>query len=40
MIYSANVGDFWPFLGDIGSFLSPHIGRMLGNGYQLQIYIN
>jgi hypothetical protein len=33
-------GDFWPFLGDIGPFLRPDLGGKLGDGYQLQIYIN
>jgi hypothetical protein len=31
---------FWPILGDIGPFLRPDLGRKLGDGYQLQIYIN
>jgi hypothetical protein len=29
---------FWPFLGDIGLFLSPDFGRKLGMYNQLQIY--
>jgi hypothetical protein len=33
-------GDFWPILGDIGPFLRPDLGGKLGDGYQLQIYIN
>jgi hypothetical protein len=36
----SNFGDFWPILGDIGPFLRPNIGGKLGDGYQLQIYIN
>jgi hypothetical protein len=31
---------FWSFLGDIGPFLRPNLGGKLGDGYQLQIYIN
>jgi hypothetical protein len=31
---------FWSFLGDIGPFLRPDLGGKLGDGYQLQIYIN
>jgi hypothetical protein len=31
---------FWSFLGDIGPFLRPDLGEKLGDGYQLQIYIN
>jgi hypothetical protein len=31
---------FWSFCGDIGPFLRPDLGRKLGDGYQLQIYIN
>jgi hypothetical protein len=33
-------GDFWPFLGHIGPFFRPDLGRKLGDGYQLHIYIN
>jgi hypothetical protein len=35
-----NFGDVWNFLGHIGPFLRPDIGRKLGDGYQLQIYVN
>jgi hypothetical protein len=34
------IGDFCPFLGDIGPFLRPDLGRKLGDDNQLQIYIN
>jgi hypothetical protein len=38
--FSAVLMGFWPFLGDIGPFFRPDIGEKLGDGYQLQIYIN
>jgi hypothetical protein len=31
---------FWLILGDIGPFLRPNLGRKLGDGYHIQIYIN
>jgi hypothetical protein len=34
------IEDFWPILGDIGLFLRPDLGGKLGDGYQLEIYIN
>jgi hypothetical protein len=34
------IGDFCPFWEDIGPFFRPNIGGKLGDGYQLQIYIN
>jgi hypothetical protein len=34
------IGDFWPILQDIGPFLRPDLREKLGDGYQLQIYIN
>jgi hypothetical protein len=40
MIFLGSFGDFWPFLGDIGPFFRPYLGGKLGDGYQLQIYIN
>jgi hypothetical protein len=35
-----DIGRFWPFLEDLGPFLSPYLGEKLGYGYQLQAYIN
>jgi hypothetical protein len=31
---------FCPFLGDIGPFSRPDLGRKLGDGYQIQAYLN
>jgi hypothetical protein len=36
----ADVWIFSSFLGDIGPFFRPDLGGKLGDGYQLQIYIN
>jgi hypothetical protein len=33
------IGDFCPFLGDIGFFLRPYIERKLGEDNQPDIYI-
>jgi hypothetical protein len=38
--FLARLRGFNPFLGDIGPFLRPDLGGKLGDGYQLQIYIN
>jgi hypothetical protein len=40
MIFKPVNSGFWPFLGDIGLFLSPDFGRKLGMDNQLQIYKN
>jgi hypothetical protein len=43
VIFVDFIQQFWrflAFLGDIGPFLRPDLGRKLGDGYQLQIYIN
>jgi hypothetical protein len=39
-IYSTVLEIFGQYLGDIGPFFRPDLGGKLGDGYQLQIYIN
>jgi hypothetical protein len=36
----SRIREFWPILGDIGPFLRPDLRGKLGDGFQLQIYIN
>jgi hypothetical protein len=38
--FYSDIGRFNPFLRDLGPFFRPDLGGMLGDGYQLQAYIN
>jgi hypothetical protein len=38
--FLAILRGFNPFLGDLGPFLRSYLGGKLGDGYQLQAYIN
>jgi hypothetical protein len=38
--FYADFGGFWPFLEDLEPNLRLDLGRKLGGGYQLKIYIN